>query len=51
MKQRELETFLWGAATKLRGLIDGGDYKQYIFPLLFFKRICDVYDEEFEKAM
>jgi len=51
MTQKELEKFLWGAATKLRGLIDGGDYKQYIFPLLFFKRICDVYDEEFEKAL
>jgi type I restriction enzyme M protein len=35
----------------LRGTIDAGDYKQYIFPLLFFKRICDVYDEEFEKAL
>ncbi len=51
MTQQQLEKFLWGAATKLRGLIDGGDYKQYIFPLLFFKRICDVYDEEFEKAL
>lgn len=35
----------------MRGLIDGGDYKQYIFPLLFFKRICDVYDEEFDHAL
>jgi type I restriction enzyme M protein len=35
----------------LRGTIDAGDYKQYIFPLLFFKRICDVYDEEFESAL
>jgi len=51
MTQQQLEKFLWGAATKLRGLIDGGDYKQYIFPLLFFKRICDVYDEEFEVAL
>lgn len=51
MTQQQLEKFLWGAATKLRGLIDGGDYKQYIFPLLFFKRICDVYDEEFELAL
>jgi len=40
-----------GAAKVLRGTIDAGDYKQYIFPLLFFKRICDVYDEEFEKAL
>jgi type I restriction enzyme M protein len=51
MTQQELEKYLWGAATALRGTIDAGDYKQYIFPLLFFKRICDVYDEEFEKAL
>lgn len=51
MTQKELETYLWGAAKVLRGTIDAGDYKQYIFPLLFFKRICDVYDEEFEKAL
>ena len=51
MTQRELEKYLWGAATALRGTIDAGDYKQYIFPLLFYKRICDVYDEEYEIAM
>lgn len=51
MTQQELEKYLWGAATTLRGTIDAGDYKQYIFPLLFFKRISDVYEEEFEKAM
>ena len=51
MNQIELEKYLWGAATQLRGTIDAGDYKQYIFPLLFFKRICDVYDEEFENAL
>lgn len=51
MTQPELEKYLWGAATALRGTIDAGDYKQYIFPLLFFKRICDVYDEEFAQAM
>ncbi|GAX59874.1 type I restriction-modification system methyltransferase subunit [Candidatus Scalindua japonica] len=51
MTQQELEKYLWGAATALRGTIDAGDYKQYIFPLLFFKRICDVYDEEFENAL
>ena len=50
MTQKELEKYLWGAATQLRGTIDAGDYKQYILPLLFFKRICDVYDEEFEKT-
>ncbi|WP_421894077.1 type I restriction-modification system subunit M [Marinoscillum sp.] len=51
MTQQQLEKYLWGAATQLRGTIDAGDYKQYIFPLLFFKRICDVYDEEFENAL
>lgn len=51
MNQKELESYLWGAAKVLRGTIDAGDYKQYIFPLLFFKRICDVYDEEFERAL
>ena len=51
MTQQQLEKYLWGAATYLRGHIDAGDYKQYIFPLLFFKRICDVYDEEFHSAL
>lgn len=51
MNQHDLENYLWGAATTLRGKIDAGDYKQYIFPLLFFKRISDVYDEEFENAL
>ena len=47
----ELESHLWGAATLLRGLIDAGDYKQYIFPLLFYKRLCDVFDEEYQQAL
>src|SRR5512141_537787 len=51
LTQSELESYLWGAATFLRGLIDAGDYKQYIFPLLFFKRLCDIYDEELQKAL
>ena len=44
----ELKSYLWGSAVLLRTSIDAGSYKQYIFPLLFFKRICDVYDEECE---
>lgn len=51
ISQGHLESYLWGAATLLRGYIDAGDYKQYIFPLLFFKRLCDVYDEEYQKAL
>lgn len=51
ISQRELESYLWGAAVVLRGLIDAGDYKQYIFPLVFLKRLSDVYDEEHAAAM
>lgn len=47
----QLESYLWGAAVLLRGQIDATGYKEYIFPLLFFKRICDVYDEEYNKAL
>lgn len=49
--QQQLESYLWGAAVLLRGTIDAGDYKQFIFPLLFYKRLCDVYDEEVVKAL
>lgn len=45
----ELEKYLWGAAVDLRGQIDATAYKDYIFPLVFFKRISDVRDEEYEK--
>lgn len=48
---QELEAYLWGAATILRGLVDAGDYKQYIFPLLFYKRLSDVWDEEYQSAV
>ncbi len=51
ISQQELESYLWGAAVLLRGLIDAGDYKQFIFPLLFFKRISDVWDEEYQAAL
>ncbi|WP_437280193.1 N-6 DNA methylase [Sorangium sp. So ce375] len=43
----ELESHLWEAANILRGSpVDRTDWKSYILPLLFFKRICDVWDEE-----
>lgn len=51
LSQQELESYLWGAAKLLRGLIDAGDYKQYVFPLLFFKRLSDVWDEEYQAAL
>lgn len=48
---KDLEAHLWHAAHIITGPIDASDYKTYIFPILFFKRICDVYDEEFADAM
>ncbi|MEQ1760947.1 MAG: class I SAM-dependent DNA methyltransferase [Vicinamibacterales bacterium] len=51
LSQQDLESHLWGAAKLLRGLIDAGDYKQYVFPLLFFKRLSDVWDEEHRAAL
>jgi type I restriction enzyme M protein len=51
ISQSELESYLWGSAKLLRGHIDAGDYKQFIFPLLFYKRLCDVYDEEVARAL
>lgn len=45
----ELESHLWEAANILRGSpVDRTDWKSYILPLLFFKRICDVWDKEHE---
>lgn len=51
MNTKELEAYLWGAANILRGLIDAADFKQYIFPLLFFKRISDLWGEEYQQAL
>lgn len=47
----QLESHLWEAANILRGPVDAADFKTYIFPLLFFKRVSDVYDEEFQTAL
>lgn len=45
----ELETYLYASADILRGHVDAANYKDFIFPLLFFKRICDIFDEENQK--
>ena len=47
----QLESHLWEAANILRGPVDAADFKTYIFPLLFFKRISDVHDEEYLAAL
>ncbi len=51
MTLKELEAALWGAAVLLRGKINATGYKEYIFPLVFFKRISDVHDEEYRAAL
>jgi type I restriction enzyme M protein len=47
----DLEQYLAKAADLLRGSIDQADFKAYIFPLMFFKRISDVYAEEYSRAL
>ena len=51
ISQSALESYLWGAAVLLRGLVDAGDYKQFVFPLLFYKRLSDVWDEDYSDAI
>jgi len=47
----ELGSWLWGAADILRGAVSADDYGDYILPLLFFKRLSDVYISEYEKQL
>ena len=49
--QSQLEQYLSKAAWILKGPVDASDFKVYVFPLLFFKRLSDVYDEEMAVAM
>jgi type I restriction enzyme M protein len=51
LNHHDLKSTLWEAANILRGsAVDRTDWKGYILPLLFFKRICDVWDEETAEA-
>jgi len=45
---QELKTYLWEAANILRGKIDSGDFKHYILGLLFYKRLSDVFEEDYQ---
>src|SRR2546426_6814157 len=42
----ELETWLWDAACQIRGPLDAPKFKDYILPLIFLKRLSDVFDDE-----
>lgn len=51
LTQSELNRLTWGAANILRGSIDSGDYKNYIFGFIFLKRLSDRFEEEAEAIM
>ncbi len=44
-----LENWLWDAACSIRGPVDAPKYKDYIIPLIFYKRLCDVFEDEIKK--
>lgn len=51
LTQQQLEAHLWGAANILRGKTAGQDYKNYILSLMFYKRLCDQWENEAEDAI
>jgi type I restriction-modification system DNA methylase subunit len=51
MTQQDLESYLWGAAVILRGLVDAGDYKQFVFPLVSSSVCLNVWDEDYAAAL
>ncbi len=46
---KSLESWLWDAACSIRGAKDAPKYKDYILPLVFTKRLCDVFDDELNR--
>lgn len=46
----DLESHLWESTDILRGPVDAADRKTYIFPPLFFKSICDVWEDEYQQT-
>ncbi|MCP4403829.1 MAG: SAM-dependent DNA methyltransferase, partial [bacterium] len=51
LSQQELEPHLWGAANILRNKTAGQDYKNYILSLMFYKRLCDQWENEADEAI
>jgi hypothetical protein len=48
--QQQLESALWTAANALRGPVDPGDFKSYVFPVMFFKWVSDNWDHNHQDA-
>ena len=48
-KDKSLESWIWDAACSIRGAKDAPKYKDYILPLIFTKRLCDVFDDELDR--
>ncbi len=48
-KDKSLEAWIWDAACSIRGAKDAPKYKDYILPLIFTKRLCDVFDDELNR--
>ena len=46
---KSLESWIWNAACSIRGAKDAPKYKDYILPLIFTKRLCDVFDDELNR--
>lgn len=46
---RSLESWIWDAACSIRGAKDAPKYKDFILPLIFTKRLCDVFDDELNR--
>lgn len=51
LSSTQLFNHLFEACNILRGPINQDDYKNYVTPILFFKRLSGVYDEEIQKAL
>ena len=48
-KDKSLESWIWDAACSIRGAQDAPKYKDFILPLIFVKRLCDVFDDEINR--
>jgi len=49
LKDKSLESWIWDAACSIRGAKDAPKYKEFILPLIFTKRLCDVFDDELNR--